>query len=143
MSKSSVPAWLRARVAAQAGGRCGYCRTAEAITGAPLVIDHLIPEALGDRTEEANLWLACSQCNLHKGDRLTACDPLTEAWVRLFDPRRQVWDDHFRWSPSRDEILGLTPIGRATVQALNLNRLLLVQARRAWVAAGLHPPDER
>jgi hypothetical protein len=32
MSKSSIPARLRARVAAQAGGHCGYCRTAEAIT---------------------------------------------------------------------------------------------------------------
>ena len=143
MSKSSIPTWLRARVAAQAGGRCGYCLTAEAITGAPLVIDHLIPEALGGPTDEANLWLACSQCNLHKGDRLTARDPLSEEWVRLFDPRRQAWSDHFRWSPANDEILGLTPVGRATVQALHLNRPLLVQARRGWVRVGWHPPHSR
>ena len=82
MSKSYVPVWLRERVAAQARHRCGYCLTAEAVTGAPLVIEHLIPEALGGPTEEANLWLACSQYNLHKGDRIIARDPLTESGWR-------------------------------------------------------------
>lgn len=140
MSKTPIPAWLRERVAAQARGRCGYCLTAEAITGAPLVIDHLIPEALGGATVLENLWLACSQCNLHKGDRIVARDPLTETWVRLFDPRRHVWSEHFRWSPAGDEIIGVTPVGRTTVQALRLNRPLLVVARRGWVRVGWHPP---
>ncbi len=148
MSKGYVPAWLRERVAAQARHCCGYCLTAEVVTGAPLVIDHLIPEALGGPTEEDNLWLACNQCNLHKGDRATARDPLTEAWVPLFNPRRQAWAEHFRWAAAGDEIVGLTPVGRATVQALRLNRPLLVRARcgwvRAggWVQAGWHPPRE-
>jgi hypothetical protein len=142
MSKSHVPAWLRERVAGRARHRCGYCLTAEAVTGTPLVIEHLIPEALGGPTDEANLWLACSQCNLHKGDRILARDPLTEAWVPLFDPRRQVWAAHFRWTPAGDEIIGRTPIGRATVRALGLNRPLLVRARIAWVTAGWHPPPD-
>jgi 5-methylcytosine-specific restriction endonuclease McrA len=142
MSKTYVPTWLRERVAAQARHRCGYCLTAEAVTGAPLVIDHLIPEALGGPTEEENLWLACSQCNLHKGDRVTVRDPLTEEWAPLFNPRRQIWAEHFRWTPTGDEVVGLTPVGRATVQALQLNRPLLVRARRAWVAVGWHPPPE-
>ncbi len=142
MSRSIIPAWLRQRVAAQARYRCGYCLTAEAVTGTPLVIDHLIPEALGGATEETNLWLACSQCNLHKGDRITARDPLTEAWAPLFDPRRQIWGEHFRWSAAGDEIVGLTPTGRATVQALRLNRPLLVRARRAWAEVGWHPPPD-
>lgn len=137
-----MPPWLRGRVAALAHHRCGYCLTAEAVTGAPLVIDHLIPEALGGPTAEENLWLACNQCNLHKGDRVTARDPLTEAWTPLFNPRRQVWAEHFRWTPTGDEIVGLTPVGRATIHALQLNRPLLAQARRAWVTAGWHPPRE-
>jgi len=140
MSRSHVPASLRQQVAAEARGRCGYCLTPEAITGAPLVLDHLIPEALGGATEASNLWLACSQCNLHKGDRITARDPLTEAWERLFDPRRQIWTEHFRWSESGAEIIGLTAIGRTTVQALHLTRPLLVNARLAWITAGWHPP---
>jgi hypothetical protein len=104
------------------------------------VLDHLIPEAFGGATEEANLWLACSQCNLHKGDRISARDPVTNAWVPLFNPRYQRWHAHFRWTELGDEMVGLTDTGRATVIALALNRPLLVQARRAWVKAGWHPP---
>lgn len=33
-------------------------------------------------------------------------------------------------------------LGRATVNALHLNRPLLVAARRAWVKAGWHPPED-
>lgn len=140
MSRGYVPPWLRARLATQARQRCGYCLTTELVTGAPLVVDHLIPEALGGPTEEDNLWLACAQCNLRKGDRITASDPLTGDWVPLFNPRRQAWTDHFAWTPAADEIVGLTATGRATTIALGLNRPLLVRARRGWVSVGWHPP---
>lgn len=40
------------------------------------------------------------------------------------------------------EIEGVTPIGRATVAALRMNRPLPVRARRVWVAAGMHPPRD-
>ena len=80
---------LRERVAVQAQHRCGYCLTAEAIVGAPMEIDHIIPQSLGGPTEEENLWLACSLCNHHKGNRITAIDPLTGEGVRLFHPRYQ------------------------------------------------------
>ncbi len=131
MSRTHVPARLRERVADQAQHRCGYCRSLEALTGSPLVIDHLIPEALGGPTEEENLWLACSQCNLHKGDRIAARDPVTDEWAPLFNLRRQTWGEHFRWTPTGDQLVGLTPVGRTTVQALHLNRPLLLRARRA------------
>ena len=103
-------------------------------------LDHLIPEALGGRTEEENLWLACSLCNDAKGRRVASADPDTGKVVRLFNPRYQVWSDHFMWSDGSDRIIGLTPAGRATVVALSLNRLPLVLARRAWFDVGWHPP---
>ena len=142
MSRTYVPAWLRLRVAEQAQPRCGSCLSLEALTGSPLVLDHLIPEALGGPTEEENLWLACSQCNLYKGDRIAARDPLTEEWAPLFNPRRRTWSEHFRWTSAGDQMVGRNPVGRATVQALQLNRPLLVRARRAWVQAGWHPPED-
>lgn len=122
MSRTHVPRWLRERVPAQAGHRCGYCRTSEEITGSPLVIDHFLAEVLGGPTTERNLWMACGHCNLIKGDRVTAHDPLTEEFVLLFNPRLQRWRDHFQWTDDGVRILGLTPIGRATVEALQLNR---------------------
>jgi hypothetical protein len=142
MSQSYIPKALRERVAAQAHHRCGYCLTAEAVVGTPMEIDHLIPEVLGGVTEEDNLWLACPLCNDQKSSRIAALDPVTGELARLFDPRRQVWGEHFQWSPEGDRIIGQTPTGRATVAALNLNRPVLVLARRAWVQVGWHPPRD-
>jgi hypothetical protein len=105
-------------------------------------MDHLIPEALGGLTEEDNLWLACSLCNDHKGQRIVALDPETGEVVRLFDPRHQVWREHFRWTAGATRIIGLTPEGRATVSTLSLNRPALVAAREAWVSVEWHPPKD-
>ncbi|WNZ24154.1 mitochondrial large ribosomal subunit protein uL30m [Leptolyngbya sp. NK1-12] len=33
-----------------------------------------------------------------------------------------TWSEHFAWSEDTTLIIGLTPIGRATVQTLRLNR---------------------
>ena len=50
-----IPRSLRERVAVQARHRCGYCLTSEAIVGAPMEIDHIVPRSLGGLTEEDNL----------------------------------------------------------------------------------------
>ncbi len=142
MSRSRIPKALRAKVAAQARYRCGYCLTAESVVGTSMELDHLIPEALGGLTEEDNLWLACSLCNDSKGCRIAAEDPSTGEVVRLFNPRHQDWHEHFSWSQGGSVITGRTPAGRATVAALHLNRPTLVLARRAWVAVGWHPPKD-
>jgi hypothetical protein len=142
MSETHVPKALRERVTASARHRCGYCLTAEAIVGAPMEIDHLVPESLGGLTEEDNLWLACPLCNNHKNNRISASDPISGETVRLFDPRRQVWSEHFAWTETGDRIIGLTPTGRATAVALNLNRPTLIKARQLWVEAGWHPPRD-
>ena len=142
MSEEYIPKALRDRVSRQARYRCGYCLTLETIVGASMEIDHIIPQALGGPTEEDNLWLACSLCNDHKGDRIAALDPVTGEITRLFDPRHQAWREHFAWTPEGDRIIGLTPIGRATVAALNINRPSLVKARQAWVSVGWHPPKD-
>ncbi len=140
MSVTRVGQRLRAQVLTDAGGRCGYCRSSEEIMGAPLEIEHVVPEALGGPTRRDNLWAACRQCNALKGDRMRASDPVSGETVPLFDPRRQAWEDHFAWVEDGARIAGQTPTGRATVDALGLNRSLLVRARQRWVSAGWHPP---
>ena len=142
MSEAYIPNVLRQRVAAQARHRCGYCLTSEAIVGTPMEIDHIIPQSLGGPTEEENLWLACSLCNDHKSDRIAALDPLTGIIVRLFDPRHQVWREHFAWTAEGDRLVGVTLTGRATIAALHLNRPSLVKARQAWVSVGWHLPTD-
>jgi len=133
---------LRQRVNEQAKRRCGYCLSSEAIVGAPMELDHIIPQSLGGLDEENNLWLACPLCNQHKADRIAALDPQTGAIVRLFNPRYENWSDHFAWSQDGERVIGKTSTGRATVSALNLNRPSLAAARRAWVQVGWHPPKD-
>jgi hypothetical protein len=86
-----------------------------------------------------NLALACPGCNLHKASRITAIDPVTGEEVRLFHPIRQLWSEHF-WFKGY-QIEGLTAVGRATVDALDLNRPRRQRIREVEEAFGLHPPS--
>lgn len=104
--------------------------------------DHLVPRAHKGSNKEENLWLACSTCNDTKNDRTAAIDPLSGEEIALFNPRTQLWKEHFAWTADGDRITGLTPTGRATVLALNLNRAHLIKSRRIWVKAGWHPPED-
>lgn len=142
MTTQHIDAVVRARVRAQARHRCGYCLSAEHITGTALELDHLIPIARGGSSEESKLWLACAGCNSRKASRVSAADPETGDVVRLFNPRLDTWSDHFRWLTNGERVGGLTAIGRATVVALGLNRAVLVAARRLWISVGLHPPTD-
>ncbi len=142
MSTTRIPKALQRLVEKKARNRCGYCLSSAVITGVKLAIDHVIPEAMGGQTVEGNLWLACRECNEHKGARVKARDPSTGLDAPLFNPCQQRWGDHFVWTPEGDRIRGLTATGRATVEALKLNREILVEARTGWVLVGWHPPSD-
>lgn len=92
--------------------------------------------ARGGQTVEQNLWLACSTCNDTKNDRIEATDLYTNMVVPLFNPRVEVWSEHFVWVENGVIMLGRTSTGRATIEALNLNRSLLIKARKKWVEVG-------
>lgn len=132
---------LRQRVAEQARHRCGYCLTQEVVSGVPLTMEHIIPQAKGGGTVEENLWLSCRLCNEAKGVLTEAVDPISSTVAPLFNPRTQVWAEHFAWSEDGAQVIGRTPTGRATVVALKLNSELHVRARAIWVEAGWHPPQ--
>ncbi len=142
MTRPYVPAALRRQVMQDVGHRCGYCLTDEALTGIPLTIEHLVPIAAGGTTTRDNLWLACYPCNEFNSSRTRAADPQTNEIVPLFNPRTQNWREHFTWSADQTQVIGLTPTGRATAAALQLNRPMLVKARRRWVLASWHLPKE-
>ncbi len=68
----------------------------------------------------------------------------TGAPARLFHPRSDAWDDHFAWSAQDWGILeGKTPVGRATVERLQMNAPQLVTTRRFLVALGVAPQRGR
>ena len=130
---------LRKRVEMRAGGRCEYCRAPQAACGYRFHLEHIVPAAEGGSDEIGNRALACAACNLAKGDRTTSIDPETGRIATLFDPRTDAWDEHFHWDSDLPIITGVTPEGRATVVALDLNAELRLDARRLWRNAGLLP----
>lgn len=142
MSQVYIPAEMRRRVAEDARYRCGYCLTLQAIIGMPLHVEHIIPLTVGGLTIIENLWLACPLCNGYKGTQIYAIDPETGEQAPLFNPRAHNWGEHFAWGADGTEIIGQTPVGRATVVALRLNNEYVVPSRRVWVAAGWHPPAD-
>lgn len=110
---------------------------------ARLEVEHVRPLAKSGTDDEANLWLACPICNGHKSDKVAAADPETGDSVPLFNPRQQRWFEHFRWSENGLLVVGLTPIGRATVAALHLSDDPdALEVRSYWILAGWHPPRE-
>lgn len=130
---------LRARIESRAGYRCEYCRAPRVICGYRFHLDHIRPTARGGSNSPSNRCLACASCNLAKGDRTEAADPLTGREVRLFNPRGHVWHEHFQWSSDRRHLLGMTPVGRATIVAPDLNDELRVRARLFWFQTGWLP----
>jgi hypothetical protein len=84
-----------------------------------LEVEHIIARKHHGPTDEENLCLACIACNQYKGSNIAGIDPKSRLLVRLYHPRNDRWDDHFRW---QNEILvGLTDIGRATIDVLKIN----------------------
>jgi hypothetical protein len=106
----------------------------------PLEIEHIVPRAKRGSDAISNLWLSCRLCNNYKGTRIDGLDPRSGRRDRLYNPRRQRWSDHFKWSDDGLKIVGLTPRGRATAIAFQLNNVIAVLVRAEWIAAGWHPP---
>jgi len=131
----NLPAQLATAVRGRAADRCQYCLMHQRLQVATFHVEHIVPRSRGGADELSNLALACPSCNLHKADRTTALDPVSGAVVALFNPAQQKWSDHFHFDGHR--IAGLTPIGRATVNALNLNHPRRLRIRVAEKKLGL------
>jgi hypothetical protein len=56
----------RDKIASAAHHRCEYCQTSQAISGAQMHIEHIIPLSRGGTADESNLYLTCAWCNSYK-----------------------------------------------------------------------------
>jgi hypothetical protein len=103
-------------------------------------VEHIIPSVAGRTDDEDNLWLACPWCNLFKGAQTHTVDPESGIQVKLFNPRQQIWKEHFTWDEDRARIIDLTPCGRATVVALKLNIDGGLAFRKLMASINWYPP---
>jgi hypothetical protein len=134
----TIPVSLRQQVVQRANDRCEYCGIAQRGQVATFHIDHIVPVVAGGATIAENLALACVSCSLRKGARQELEDLETSKIVSIFHPRQQVWKEHFAWNGV--QVMGLTATGRATVQALDLNRSTMLVIRSEEELLGRHPP---
>jgi hypothetical protein len=125
-------------VEARAEGRCEYCRMHQDLQGATFHVEHVYPSSKGGDTGLENLAWCCPGCNLSKSDRVEVLDPESGQMSCLFHPRRDKWSKHFRWEDHR--LIGRTPVGRATVFALDLNHARRIRIRQAEALFGWFPP---
>jgi hypothetical protein len=128
---------LRQLVIERANECCEYCLINQRDSLYTHEVDHIIPEKHRGETTEDNLCLACLECNRNKGSDFGSFDPETEQVSLLFNPRQQLWDDHFRLDGSR--IIPLTPEGRVTVFVLKLNDEIRLRTRQALMLVGRYP----
>lgn len=105
-------------------------------------VEHIIPRYSGGKTILENLALSCQGCNNHKHVKVLGVDPVTEQAVPLFNPRQQLWKEHFAWNADYTIVIGLTSVGRATIKVLHLNRQGLMNLRRVLFVLGNHPPKK-
>lgn len=140
MPKAHISKSLRSLVASRAEHLCEYCTAPKAYAPSPFTIDHVKPLSLGGATEAENLAYACEICNGSKSDKTDAIDPDTGLETPLFNPRTDLWKDHFTWNQDDLEILGITTTGRVTVLTLQMNHQAVVNMRILLKMVGEHPP---
>ena len=126
---------LREFVRQRARARCEYCLFPEVFSYLPFHLEHAIAQQHGGPTVAENLVWACEHCNAFKGPNLAGWIAERDEIVRLFNPRKDQWREHFDWSDAA--IVPGTDVGRVTVQVLNLNDPLAIQAREELLALGI------
>lgn len=136
-----IPEVIQAQVRRRANNLCEYCHTDEHWQYVPFTIDHLKAVSDGGEDDPENLALACFHCYRRKSNKRSAIDRDSGQTVPLFHPRHHIWAEHFIWSADGLRILPLTAIGRATVDALELNRERILRIRAADVGINRYPPE--
>ena len=138
MSTTYISAELKRQVISAAENICEYCLIHEDDTFFGCHVDHIISEKHGGLTTADNLAFACSICNLRKGSDIAS---LTSSGIltRLYNPRTDIWSQHFALSD--DVIEPLTDIGEVTVSLLQLNTNERVLERQELIEIQSYPSE--
>jgi HNH endonuclease len=128
---------LRRVIAKRAGYCCEYCLLHEENSYSPHQIDHIISRKHGGRSDADNLAYSCLRCNTWKGSDIGSIDTQSGAFVSLFHPRRQHWEDHFVFRGAVIE--PITPEGRVTARLLRLNIDKRIVERQLLMTVGRYP----
>lgn len=136
MSSGSIPQALRVMVAHRAAFRCEYCRIPDMGFALPFQVDHIRSLKHNGATVLSNLAYCCPDCNRYKGTDLGSyLEDDERALVRFFNPRTDVWEDHF--SLEDGVIHSKSSHGAVTIAIFQFNAPQRVLYRQALVESGL------
>jgi hypothetical protein len=138
MAPSKLTPALRNQVRQRAKDRCEYCQMPQSCTQLPHEADHIRSQKHSGPTSLENLCWACAACNNAKGSDVAAYDPLSDELVPLFNPRTEDWQRHFVWNGAT--VVGMSKVGRATIEHLQINKRERVEHRRLLMLAGVFVP---
>jgi hypothetical protein len=110
---------MRLFICQRAVFKCEYCKLHESYANYKFHIEHIIAMQHGGLTVLSNLALACSNCNLKKVPNLSTVLALDGPLIRLFNPRKDIWQHHFE--VENGVFYGKTEVGEATIKLLELN----------------------
>jgi hypothetical protein len=131
---------IREKIETRAEGLCEYCLCPLEFSSNPFSVEHISPVSKGGTDDLENLALACQGCNNYKAAKTEAFDSISQSVAGFYNPRKDVWNEHFVWNEDFTEIVGLTAKGRVTVIAFKLNRETVINLRRILTMVGEHPP---
>ena len=139
MSEKYISKGLRKKVIKRAKHICEYCLAIRSFSFHTFTIDHILPTSLGGNNDYDNLAYACQNCNSRKYNKCEGLDPFTSLKAPLYNPRLHNREDHFVWNKDFTIMIGISPIGRATVHILKINRQEAVNLRAILHSFGIHP----
>ena len=127
---------IRESVRQRANNCCEYCLVPKLPNGESFHVDHIIPVKPHKGTESLeNYAWACFDCNTTKAGNISSYDVLTKELIPLYNPRTQIWDQHF--AKDGPVIIGKTAIGRVTVDVLEMNESAQIEFRLLLIELGL------
>ncbi len=135
MSLTWISEQLRRLVRERADYRCEYCLLHEEDAAYGFHVDHVIAEKHQGPTEDHNLSYSCPACNRAKGSDISTL--VNSKLVRLFNPRIDLWADHFVLDGAVIKARSL--IGSGTLRLLGFNDEPRVELRRLLILAGRYP----
>ena len=114
-----MPRSRKEQVWERANGCCEYCQMPQKFDVHPFQLDHVRAQKHRGESTVSNLALACFACNVYKSSNAAGFDPKTEKLHPLFNPRKESWNRHFKWSGPL--LKGKTAKGRTTIDVLRIN----------------------
>lgn len=140
LRSSYISEELRQAVAVRANFLGEYCLIHKDDTVYGCQVDHIISLKYGGSTAIEKLVYACAFCNRSKGGDIGSILWPSQELVRFFNPRKDVWRDHFKLDGAM--IRPISNIGKVTAQILGFNHVDRVLERQTLIAIRRFPPPK-